>query len=82
MQDFSKIIMIEPEFSREFFFHKISTTKATRYHISTRDKDNRYCSFDMQYNFGHWEIINAPKVAEWIMNLENQLDEIITKEDV
>lgn len=77
MPDFSELIFVEPSLSIEFFFHKINMPRANRYHISTRDKEGSYCSFDMEYNSNRWKIIDAPKVPEWVIAVERRLEEII-----
>ena len=77
MTDFSRIILVEPSFSPEFFFQKFISPKSEKYHVFTKDKQHNDCSFEMERAYGRWKIIDAPKVPQWIISLEAQLEEVI-----
>ena len=70
MPHFTRHIPVAPDFSPVFFFNKIHTANGIRYHVSVIDKGKRSCSFDREEKKGAWKIINAPKIPDWIMNIE------------
>jgi hypothetical protein len=76
MNDFSKKIKADWNFFAEFFFHKLHTTSGQqRYHISVKDVQGVSFFFNMdQKPNGLWKIVNAPKVPDWIMELEPKLN--------
>ena len=76
MQTFSKRVTIEPGFEPEFHFTKIYCTQGVRFHVSVSNEDMTY-AFNMELKPLGWKIINAPKVPCWIVDVENQLQEII-----
>jgi len=76
MQTFTKRVSVEQGFDPEFHFTKIYTTQGVRFHVSVRDADRPY-AFNMELKNREWKIINAPEVPCWIINAENQLQEII-----
>jgi hypothetical protein len=81
MKDFSKPIPVEWDFIPEFLFHQLHRTSALqKYHVSVLDENGQSISFNMEeaYTRG-WKIIHAPKVPDWIANLEKQLEEAILK---
>jgi hypothetical protein len=79
MKDFSKRINAGWNFAPEFFFHKLySVSGNQRYHVSVNDKEGGsfFFNMDLKKN-GSWKIIDAPKVPDWIMVLESQLQDAI-----
>ena len=77
MQTFSKRIAVEPGFEPAFFFTKIHTVQGVRFHVSVIDMEGHAWAFNMLLKNLEWKIINAPQVPSWIMDIENQLQEII-----
>ena len=77
MQTFSKRVHIQEGFSPAFFFTKIYTIQCVRYHVSVIDIEDRGYAFTMELRELEWKIVNAPKVPDWILNAEKQLQEII-----
>jgi hypothetical protein len=77
MQNFSIHITIDASFKPEFFFNRIYTVAGVRYHVSVIDTERKSWFFNMQARNGKWQIINAPKVPDWIINVEMQLEEAI-----
>ena len=77
MQTFSKRISIEPGFEPEFHFAKIYTIQGVRFHVSVVDKEGQAWAFNMVLKELEWIIINGPQVPCWVMDKEEQLQEII-----
>lgn len=59
--------------SLEFSFKRIHTPNGLRYYVSVIDTNGEVFSFNMKEDTGRWKIINAPKVPDWIIELEKQL---------
>jgi hypothetical protein len=74
MQSISVHITIEASFKPEFFFNRIYTVDGVRYHVSVIDTERKSWFFGMQERGGKWQIINAPKVPDWIIDVEKQLE--------
>jgi hypothetical protein len=67
--------------SLEFSFKRIHTPNGLRYHVSVNDTNGNDFSFNMKEEIDRWKIINAPKVPDWIIELEKQLsNQIFIKE--
>jgi hypothetical protein len=79
MQSFTKRIPVEKGFSPEFFFTRIYTVNSVHYHISVMDKSGHSHFFTMEQKNEQWKIINAPKIPDWIVRIEEQLEEAITE---
>ena len=77
MQTFSKRVTVEPGFEPAFFFTKIYTIQGVRFQVSVIDMEDQAWSFNMVLKNLEWKIINAPQVPSWIVDVENQLQEII-----
>lgn len=79
MKDFSKRIKTGWGFIPEFFFHRVFTVSGNqRYYVSVNDREGHPVFFNMeQKNNGTWKIVDAPKVPEWIMDVEPVLNNII-----
>lgn len=79
MGDFVIKIKADWNFVAEFYFHKVHTTSGRqRYHISVKDVSGNRLFFNMDQKDEHaWKIVNAPKVPDWIMELEPQLQKAI-----
>ena len=77
MENFTKHVLVAQGFYPEFFFNKIHTATGLRYHVSVKDKENNPYFFDMEEKEGKWKIIDAPKVPDWIMNIEQKLENAI-----
>ena len=57
----------------DFSFKRIQTPNGLRYQISVRDTNGDVISFNMKEHQDWWKIIDAPKVPDWIMELEKRL---------
>ena len=77
MQTFSKRVLIDEGFTPSFYFTKIYTIKGVRFHVSVIDLLDRAHNFNMVLKNLEWKIINGPEVPCWIMNVEQQLEEVI-----
>jgi hypothetical protein len=77
MQNFSKRITIERGFSPEFFFNRMYTVKGIGYHVSIVGRDRQSYFFSMEQTADGWRIVNAPRLPDWIMNIEKKLEEAI-----
>lgn len=77
MQSFTRRIDVSAEYSPDFSFNRIATAGADRYHVSVLDRDGVYQYFNMDLKGDHFKIVDAPKVADWIMSVEEQLDRAI-----
>ena len=75
MQSFKERILIEHGFTAEFFFNRIYTVSGSRFHIFLKDHNKQSFFFNMDLDIsGSWKIINAPKIPNWILDLEKQLE--------
>ena len=79
MQDFTTRIFIEEGFHAKFVFNGIYTVNGVRYHVSVTDINGQTYAFNMEEKNGKWTIIDGPKVPDWIVTLENKLEEAILK---
>lgn len=79
MQHFIKRILIEEGFNPEFFFNRIYTVKGIVYHVSVVDKNKKSFFFNMEQTSEGWRIVNAPKLPDWIMNVEKDLEATISE---
>ena len=77
MQSFTRRIDVSPDYSPEFAFNRIAMAGADRYHVSVSDRDGVYQYFNMDLKNEHFRIVDAPKVADWIMKVEEQLERAI-----
>ena len=77
MQSFTQRLYIRDGFHPDFFFNRIHTASGIRFHVSVVDRFSRNYFFIMENKEGSWKIINAPKLPDWIMNLEEQLEHAI-----
>jgi hypothetical protein len=83
MHSFTKHIHIEPGFIAEFFFNRIHIVSGSRFHVFVKDPAKQSFFFNMELNpAGSWKIINAPKLPDWIMKLEEQLDASISEHTI
>ena len=57
----------------DFSFKRLQTPNGLRYHISVNDTNGDVISFNMKEQQDRWKIIDAPKVPDWIMELEKRL---------
>jgi hypothetical protein len=74
---FSHRIQITEEFNPEFSFNRIYTVNGVRYYISVFDRKQQAYYFNMQSQGNQWKIINAPKLPNWILNAERELESAI-----
>ena len=79
MQNFTRRIVVEG-FSLRFFFHKMYTVKGISFHISVADRNNRSHFFNMEQSPSGWKIVNAPKLPDWLIKIEQDLAEAIEEE--
>lgn len=75
MQSFIKAIFTEGN-THIFYFDKIYTASGIKYHVSVRDTQQQFF-FNIEEMEGGFKIIDAPKVPDWIMKIEKQLEEAI-----
>jgi hypothetical protein len=77
MADFKKRILSEEGFYPEFIFYRIFTAKGIGFHISVIDKNRQSQFFNMEQTAEGWRIVNAPKLPDWIINIEKKLSDAI-----
>jgi len=63
----------------EFFFNRIFSVAAVRYHVSVHDENRKVYFFNMDVKAGEWYISSSPKLPEWIMNLQSELSDAIVE---
>jgi hypothetical protein len=73
MESFSVNITIQAGFRPKFFFNTIYKVNGSCYHVSVKDTERNLWFFNMEARNGEWKIINAPKVPDWIINVEMRL---------
>jgi hypothetical protein len=61
----------------EFSFKRIQTPNGLRYYVSVTDANGDAFYFNMKEDSDRWKIINAPKVPDWIIELEKKLANLI-----
>jgi hypothetical protein len=83
MRDFSKPIPVEQDFTPEFLFQRLYTTSdLQKYHVSVSDGNGQSVFFNMEQGYNRkWKIIHAPKVPDWVANLERQLEDAIIENE-
>jgi len=57
----------------DFVLNPIFIGGGGRYHVSVRDESGRSIFFNMDLKDKEWQIINAPKVPDWLMYLQTEL---------
>lgn len=79
MKEFSKRIRVDGSFIAEFVFHMLYRASGNhRFYISVQDKSGRHLFFNMdQVDDGLWKIVDAPKVPDWIMQMQKELQNAI-----
>jgi hypothetical protein len=60
-----------------FHFNRLFTPKGIKYHVAVLDEEQRHIFFNMEVDKGHWHIVNAPKIPDWLLQLENELSQAI-----
>ena len=79
MQSFTRRIDVSHDYSPEFSFNRIATVGSDRYHVSVLDSDGAHQYFNMDLKSERFRIVDAPKVPEWIMRVEDQLERAIVE---
>ena len=82
MQTFTKRILVEGGFTLAFFFTKIYSMRGVRFHICVIDIEDRAHNFNMELKNLEWKIIDAPKVADWIINVEPSFQQAVLENTV
>jgi hypothetical protein len=60
-----------------FHFNRLFTPRGVKYHVAVLDEEQHHVFFNMEVDKGHWRIIEAPKVPDWIKQLESELSQAI-----
>jgi hypothetical protein len=76
MPSFTADFIID-EIKYRFQFSKINMPNGKKYFVDATTGDDKKYSFVMEQNNSEWRIVNAPKVPEVILNIENELSTII-----
>lgn len=63
----------------EFIFNRTATADAARYHVSARNGGGKAFYFTMEGAGDAWQIVNAPKVPDWVLQAEKVLSEEIIR---
>lgn len=79
MQSFTRRIDVSLDYSPEFSFNRIATPGPDRYHVSVLDRDGGQQYFNMDLKSDRFRIVDAPKVPEWIMRVEDELERAIVE---
>lgn len=78
MKNFTTTVLTSCGLKRELVFKKIHAADPARYHVSIGNKENRTTYyFDMKLKEDRWKIINAPKILDWILELERKSEHAI-----
>lgn len=76
MGDFTKTITTEAG-EREFYFMLLHAVSGAKYYVTVSDDLFKSILFHMEQRHDRWEIIDAPKVPQWIHDLRPQLEQFI-----
>lgn len=61
-----------------FMFSRLFSISGNKYHVSVNDQNGVTHFFTMeQKTDSFWKIVDAPKVAEWIMEIESVLAQTV-----
>jgi hypothetical protein len=63
-------------FSFDFHFHRIFTVNGLRYHV-TVVREGELFHFSVTENGKGWKIIGAPQPPQWILDIENRIEEVL-----
>ena len=78
MQEFSQDFTTETYGPCTFYFRRLYTTNQFVYYVSTDCGNPGGHAFTMvPRTKGGWRIINAPKVPDWIEELEDELSDVL-----
>ena len=78
MSDFKRAIPVKGHGRIIFEFIKINKVEHADYFITLNVKKENI-SFRMRKRSENWKIVDAPKVPDWIMDIESQLSDILVK---
>jgi hypothetical protein len=77
MRNFTKSIAVKQDFTPEFSFNCIHTVNGIHYYVYEKDKYGQTLAFNMEERNSEWKIVDAPKVPDWVINIEGQLGRAI-----
>lgn len=80
MKDFVRHLNLQ-DFAAHFSFSRILCPNSLRYHVTARGPAEQHCEFNMQEVGGRWRIIDAPKVPDWVIRGQGELDRVIREEE-
>ena len=61
----------------EFSFTRLISVNEIMFYVTVFDKNLKSCLFTMKQIKGEWKIIDAPKVPQWIHDVEKELENAI-----
>ena len=61
-----------------FTFNPTVTPDGVKYHVSAVSAGDKTFNFTMEQKNLEWRIVNAPRVPDWILQLESSLSEAIS----
>ena len=79
MSNFIKHIDVDGK-PLEFSFNRIHTAHGPKYFVMVADENREY-HFIIEKSSGEWMLNDAPKVPEWIHELEGKLVEAIIENE-
>jgi hypothetical protein len=65
--------------SFNFYFNRVHTAFGIRYHLSTIGRNGKAIIFYMEENRGKWMIVRNDDTPAWIIDIEEQLSQKITR---
>ena len=77
MRSFIRTIKISNQFNPEFWFEQIQMQRNIGYFVTVKDQEGKEYAFNMKLKDEKWKIVNAPKVPEWIITVEDRLEQAI-----
>ncbi|HYH16299.1 MAG TPA: hypothetical protein VD794_13815 [Flavisolibacter sp.] len=72
MREFQKNIVVEGG-SLTFAFNRIFYVGGVKYFVCVIDKDAKGYFFNMEQRGDRWQVLDAPKVPQWIKDIEADL---------
>ena len=78
MKDFTRVIPLQNGLTAQFIFSALHSSSGGRYFVSVVEKNNQSYAFTMkQEGDESWKIVDAPKLPQWIIEIELSLEEAI-----
>lgn len=70
-----EVMFLQPQLRVQFT--RIVQQKGSKYFVTIEDKHGRKHAFDMKKEGQEWRVVNAPKVADFILLQEKKLSSLL-----